>query len=187
MQSAYRCNHSSETALLRVQNDILRSMDNQTVTMLLLLLDLSAAFDTVSHSILIRRLKDRICVSGKALEWFISYLSDRKQSVCINNSHSECVNLKYDVPQGSVLGPILFTIYTLPLADIVKKHGVDYHFYADDTQLYMSFTPSSTNDDDSVDKLKHCLSDIKNWMTKNMLKVNTDKRRYLLFGTPHQL
>ena len=72
MQSAYRCNHSTETALLRVQNDILRSMDNQKVTMLLLL-DLSAAFDTVSHSILIRRFKDRIGVSGKALEWFISY------------------------------------------------------------------------------------------------------------------
>ena len=176
MQSAYRCNHSTETALLRVQNDILRSMDNQKVTMLLLL-DLSAAFDTVSHSILIRRLKDRIGVSGKALEWFISYLSDRKQSVCINNSHSECVNLKYGVPQGSVLGPILFTIYTLPLADVVKKHGVDYHFYADDTQLYMSFTPSSTNSDDSVDKLKHCLTDIKNWMSKNMLKRNTDKTR----------
>ena len=105
MQSAYRYNHSTETALLRVQNDILRSMDNQKVTMLLLL-DLSAAFDTVSHSILNRRLKDRIGVSGKALEWFIAYLSDRKQSVCINNSHSECVNLKYGVPQGSVLGPI---------------------------------------------------------------------------------
>ena len=87
---------------------------------MLLLLDLSAAFDTVSHSILIRRLKDRIGVSGKALEWFISYLSERKQSVCINNSHSESVDLKYDVPQGSILGPILFTVYTLPLAGIVN-------------------------------------------------------------------
>ena len=140
MQSAYRCNHSTETALVRVQNDILTSMDNQRVAMLLLL-DLSAAFDTVSHSILIRKLKDRIGVSGKALEWFISYLSERKQSVCINNSHSEAVDLKYSVPQGSVLGPILFTVYTLPLTDIVKKHDVDYHFYADDTQLYMSFIP----------------------------------------------
>ena len=84
-------------------------MDNQRVTMLLLL-DLSAAFDTVSHSILIRRLKDRIGMSGKALEWFISYLSQRKQSACNNNSHSESVGLKYSAPQGSVLGPILFTI-----------------------------------------------------------------------------
>ena len=115
MQSAYRSNHSTETALLRVQNDMLRSMDIQRVA-ILLLLDLSAAFDTVSHSILIRRLKDRIIVSGKALEWSISYLSERKQSVCINNSHSESVDLKYGVPQGSVLGPILFTVDTLPLA-----------------------------------------------------------------------
>ena len=108
MQSAYRCNHSTETAL-RVQYDILTSMDNQRVTMLLSL-DLSATFDTVSHSILIRRLKDRIGVSGKALEWFISYLSEIKQSVCITNSHSESVDLKCGVPQGSVLGPILFTV-----------------------------------------------------------------------------
>ena len=96
-------------------------------------------------------------------------------------------NLKYGVPQGSVLGPILFTIYTLPLADVVKKHVADHLFHADDTQLYMSFTPSSPNSDDSVDKLKHCVTDIKNWMTKNMLKLNTGKTRYLLFGTPHQL
>ena len=82
------------------------------------------------------------------------------------------------------MGPILFTVYTLPLADIVKKHEVDYHFYADDTQLYMSFVPHS---DETVDKLKNCLTGIKKWMTKNMLKLNTDKTRYLLFGTPQQL
>ena len=186
MQSAYKSNHSTETALLRVQNDILKSMDNQKVTMLLLL-DLSSAFDTVSHSILIQRLRDRVGVCDKALEWFTSYLCERKQSVCINNSHSEYVDLKYGVPQGSVLGPILFTVYTLPLADIVKKHDVNYHFYADDTQLYMSFTPFAHHSDTTMDKLSKCLDDIKNWMTTNMLKLNTDKTKYLLFGTPQQL
>ena len=85
-------------------------------------------------------------------------LRERKQSVCINDSHSESVDLKYGVPQGSVLGPILFTVYTLPLADIVKKHDIDCHFYADDTQqLYMSFVPSSLHSDEIVDKLKNCL------------------------------
>ena len=70
---------------------------------------------------------------------------------------------------------------------MVKKHDVDYHFYADDTQLYMSFIPSSPHSDETVDKLKNCLTDIKSWMTKNMLKQNTDKMRYLLFGTLQQL
>ena len=96
-------------------------------------------------------------------------------------------DVKYGVPQGTVLGPISFTVYTLPLANIVKKHDVDYHFYADDTQLYMSFIPSSPHSDETVDKLKNCLTDIKNWMTKNMLKLNTDKTKYLLFRTPQQL
>ena len=139
MQSAYRYGHSTETALLKVQNDILRAMDSKKVTVILLL-DLSAAFDTISHTKLIKRLRDRVGIRGKALDWFISYLKDRKQSVGINKEKSAPRFLILGLPQGSLLGPILFAIYTLPLADILKKQGVRYHLYADDTQIYVFYT-----------------------------------------------
>ena len=160
MQSAYRQGHSTETALLRVQNDILCAMDNQNVT-LLLLLDLSAAFDTVSHSILIKRLRDRVGVKHIALDWFISYLSGRKQCVGINGIMSEIVELLYGVPQGSVLGPILFLIYVLPLAEILRSRSVEFHFYADDTQIYMSFVPTLSDAELTLKLLSDCVNDIK--------------------------
>ena len=136
MRSAYSRRHSTETALIKVQNDILLAMDNGNVTVLLLL-DLSAAFDTVCHSILINQLEKRVGIKGKALGWFKSYLENRQQCVNINNTKSKSCALKFGVPQGSVLGPILFPLYTLPLADILKKHGISYHLYADDTQKYI--------------------------------------------------
>ena len=136
MQSAYRRRHSTETALIKVQNDILLAMDNGNVTMLLLL-DLSATFDNVWHSILINRLEKRVGIKGKDFDWFKSCLENRQQCVNINNTKSKSRALKFGVPQGSVLGPILFSLYTLPLADILKKRGISSHLYADDTQIYM--------------------------------------------------
>ena len=112
------------------------AIDKQKLTALLLL-DLSAAFDTVSHTILLNRLQKRVGITGGALRWFQSYLENMKQFVRINNKNSKPVDLKYGVPQGSVLGPVLFSLYTLPLADLLKEHGVEYHLYADDTQIYI--------------------------------------------------
>ena len=103
------------------------------------MLDLSAPFDTVHHDILINRLKNRLGVRGNALQWFQSYLSDRRQTVFINGSKSKEKLLDCGVPQGSVLGPILFTIYTLPLGDIIRNHSVPFHLYADDSQKYAIF------------------------------------------------
>ncbi len=123
-QSAYRQFHSTETALLRVKNDVLNAMDNQNIT-LMLLLDLSAAFDTIDHDILLNRLKERCGIGGTAIRWMRSYLTDRTQIVKINNSISETKPLKYGVPQGSVLGPILFTIYTAPLGEIIEECGLN--------------------------------------------------------------
>ena len=115
------------------------SMDKGEVT--LLLLDLSAAFDTLDHGILLERLESRFGIKGTALKWIESYLTDRHQSVLINGVRSDRKSLKYGVPQGSVLGPLLFTAYTSPLEDIAARYNLSIHMYADDTQPYISFKP----------------------------------------------
>jgi hypothetical protein len=182
-QSAYRPHHSTETALLRVQNDILTSIDNKEVT-LLVLLDLSAAFDTVDHTILLNRLKN-IGIMGVVYDWFSSYLTGRSQAVHLDSVSSDSVDLTCGVPQGSVLGPILFNIYTQPLGEIARKHGLSYHFYADDTQLYTSF--SIKDSDTSVLSVSDCIADIKIWMKSNLLMLNDSKTEVVLLGTKQQL
>ena len=137
-QSAYKEFHSTETALLRVHNDILCSLD-QNKSVILLLLDLSAAFDTVDHAILISRLLNRFGVKGTALVWFKSNLTSRQQFVNVEDGMSSRRPLLRGVPQGSVLGPLLYLVYTAPIADFIKRHDLLYHLYADDTQLYISF------------------------------------------------
>ena len=139
-QSAYRPGHSTESALLSIKSDIDLALD-QGDGMLLVLLDLSAAFDTIDHSILIDRLDSCCGISGTAKDWLRSYLQDRTQTVVVGDAHSDPVNLNIGVPQGSVLGPLLFSIYILPLGDIVRSHGITHHGYADDTQLGLARTP----------------------------------------------
>ena len=139
-QSAYRQLHSTETALLRVQNDILQAVDSEGGA-ISVLLDLSASFDTIDHQKRLNLLDYSFGIRGDSLRWFKSYLQDRTQTVQIGSSTSEPVTLKYGVPQGSVLGPILFTMYTTPLGNITRNHSLVFHLYADDTQLYISFTP----------------------------------------------
>ena len=134
LQSAYKKHHSTESALLKVKNDILLNMDAQKVT-LVALLDLSAAFDTVRHDILLDRLRSRLRVTDQALNWFTSYLSDRTQRVAGNGGLSDSFPLAQGVPQGSCLGPLLLTVYTSELFDIVGRHLPSVHSYADDTQL----------------------------------------------------
>ena len=137
LQSAYKEHHITESALLEIKNDILMNMDAQKVT-LLVLLDLSAAFDTVRHDILLDRLRTAIGVSGKALEWFTSYLSGRSQQVAVNGGLSSSFLLKQGVPQGSCLGPVLFTIYTSKMFEIVEKHLPSVHCYADYSYMWGS-------------------------------------------------
>jgi len=131
-QSAYRKHHNTETALLKIQNDLLLSADNKNIS-IIALLDLSAAFDTIDHSILISRLKDTFGFNDFVLKWFISYISGRTQSVMIDNVESDSHPLLYGIPQGSILGPIIYTLYTVPLGQIIKKHDLQYHMYANDT------------------------------------------------------
>ena len=163
-QSAYRAGHSTETALLRIMNDLLCAMDQNKVSVLLLL-DLSAAFDTIDHSILLSRLGTVFGISSTALSWFESYLEGRSQIVSVDGFSSASTPLEYGVPQGSVLGPILFVLYTTPLSDVIKEHAVSHQLFADDTQIHDSSSPSSTQA--LTTALQTCTSDIKEWMNQN--------------------
>jgi hypothetical protein len=180
-QSAYRQRHSTETALLCVLNNIREAVDRGNVS-LLLLLDLSAAFDTIDHHLLMSQLSSVFGLQGTVWNWFHSYLSDRHQSVYINGTLSEPVNLVCGVPQGSILGPVLFTLYTQPLGSVIDQHNIMRHFYADDTQLVISFEPSTCTARLATSQLNMCYIDIKEWMTTNMLKLNDEKTEALLVG-----
>ena len=127
-QSAYRKCHNTETALIKISNDLLISADNKNVS-ILVLLDLSAAFDTLDHSILLNRLRDSFGLDGTVLHWFHSYLSDRKQCVKVNNICSNELSLSFGVPQDSVFGPLLYTLYTGPthfcfIFSALKQHKI---------------------------------------------------------------
>ena len=117
-QSAYKAGHSTETALLCIQNEIHLSLSKGMPTALVLL-DLSAAFDTIDHNTLLACLSTRFGFTGNVLRWFTSYLLDRFQSVKIGSAVSECFKLTFGVPQGSVLGPLLFSLYTSPLSKVI--------------------------------------------------------------------
>ena len=186
LQSAYKAGHSTETALVRVHNDICTAMDQNQVT-ILVLLDLSAAFDTVDHSILLRRLSDVVGIKGKALEWFESYLVGRTQRVKVRDAFSREFELSCGVPQGSVLGPLLFTVYLLPLGDLVRKHGLSFHLYADDSELYIVFKPLPCQIALTIDKTSACADEIDNWMVDNNLKFNGDKTDMIIIGTRQML
>ena len=157
MQSAYREHHSTETALLKVKNDILTNLDMGHVT-LLVLLDLSAPLDTVDHDILIHRLKSLLGLRGSVLQRFRSYLRGRSQQVTINGALSKTFGLECGVPQGSCLGPLLFTIYASKLFSVIKSHLPSAHSYADDTQLPLSFRPlEGTCKAEALDAMENCM------------------------------
>ena len=162
-------------------------MENQGVNVLVFFY-LSSAFDTIDHSVLIARMQHRLGISGPILDWFKSYLSDRTQCVHINGKFSAPQQLKYDVPQGSGLGPLLFSIYILPLGDIIRKHQMELHIYADDIQVYVSVCPTTSNGVKLVvSRLELCVNNINEWMSANFLKLNADKTEVILLGFKTQL
>ena len=174
-QSAYRSGHSTESALLRVHNDIAVALDRGD-DVILVLLDLSSAFDTIDQFELIKMLEVKFGIRGTVLKWMESYLTQRMQQVSVDGSVSSQTQLKYGVPQGSVLGPLLFILYTSPLCDIIKEHGIGFHLFADDTQLYLSFSRKSTPAYISAKaKMEECIDLVKCWMNRYMLKLNDEK------------
>jgi hypothetical protein len=184
-QSGFRTGHSTETALLKINNDIMMSLDKNRGT-LLLLLDLSAAFDTLHHSLLLQILKTEFGLDGVVLEWFSSYLSQRTFAVFTKTHESTSHPITSGVPQGSVLGPVLFTLYMTPLTKIFNKWNVLYHLYADDTQVYLEYDPSLESDlCVKANTLSSCLAEVGSWMSSHSLVLNQSKTQLLIVRLPH--
>jgi len=176
MQSAYRRFHSTETAVTKVFNDLLLAADIGQMSALCLL-NLTAAFDTVDHELLLRRVERQFGLRGIVLELFRSYLSGRTFRVIFSGSTSSIIYIVCSVPQGSVLGPLLFIVYTADLADIAQKHGASLHAFADDTQVYLHCRRTDTTS--AAAQLERCIADVGHWMSANRLKLNTDKTELL--------
>ena len=152
---------------------------------MLTMLDLSAAFDTIDHTILLDRLSCSFGLRDKALGLIKTYLLDRKQKIKINNLYSEELPVLFGVPQGSVLGPLLFTMYIYPIKDVINKEIFSYHLYADDTQLYSCYRNANINS--AASQISNCTSDINQWMTSNKLKMNGDKTEIMICGSKPKL
>ena len=149
---------------------------------------MSAAFDTIDANILIDTLHNRLGVKGTPLKWFRSYLSDRCFAVKVGNSQSPDHKLKYGVPQGSLLGPFLFTVYSAATEAILKKHGIKYHKYADDIQIYLFYRPHVPGDlVCAIYRLRACFRELKQILTTLKLKLNDCKTEFLVLMSPHQL
>lgn len=149
------------------------------------MLDLSAAFDTVDHDILVNRLQSSFGLDGAVLKWLKSFIESRTQAVVFNGEKSTTSSLLCGVPQGSVLGPILFLLYTADVLLIAERHHINAHSYADDTQLYCSAEASCS--ETIISKMVACINDINTWMSANRLKLNTDKTQFIWLGTSPQL
>jgi hypothetical protein len=183
-QSAYRQYHSTETTLLRVQTDILDALDRGSMVVLIMT-DLSAAFDTLDHPILLKRFCHSFGIKEDALGWITSYLAGRSQRVAVQDSLSSDCALEYGVPQGSVLGPKMYCMYTRPVGDIARRHNMEHFSYADDGQGYQVLElPIQWTE--TAKQIAACVGDIQKWMESNMLKLNQDKFEYIVFHPRHQ-
>jgi hypothetical protein len=182
-QSGFRRGHSTETATLHVISELLDAVDRGDYAALVLL-DLTAAFDTVDHDILLERLRRSFGIKDKVLSWFASYLIGRTQCVRVGAATSSTTTLECSVPQGSVLGPILFVLYTVDLPSVIQRHRLAPHLYADDTQIYGHCRPSDV--DRFSTSVSDCVSDVAAWMCSNRLHLNTDKTELLWCASPRQ-
>ena len=158
-QSAYRSFHSTETAMIRITSDIHDAADKSQVT-LLAMLDLSAAFYTVDHTILLKRLVTSYGLRGSVLAWITSFLCSRKQSVMLDGYLSELFDLLRGVPHGSVLEPLLFLLHTADVIVIAESYGIHVHCYADEVQLYIHCLINNT--ENATKRLIACFASINN-------------------------
>ena len=183
-QSAYRTHHSTETALLRIHNDIVAAIDQGDVGALILL-DLSAAFDTVDHSVLIDVMRERFGITGDALQWMMSYLTNRSQVVNIASTSSSNQQLTSGVPQGSVLGPQQFVAYMEDVTNIFSNHRIYLHGYADDMQGLKRCNTSNIAQVST--EFQHLINDVGNWCCSRRLQLNERKTELIWFGSSSNL
>ena len=178
-QSAYRPRHSTETAIIKITNDLLSSTSTGSPSVVATL-DLSAAFDCVNHNKLIVRLGDDFGVGGLALDWVTSYLGNRSQYVKVGQESSKTVSVLAGVPQGSVLGPLLFTVYIAPIEQLINSFGLKYIAYADDITLYINLCGCVNT---VLHRLSGCSKAIETWLMFHDLQLNPAKSELLLVGT----
>ena len=186
-QLAYRNNYSCKTAMIKIINDCLWTMENQIVTVLIAT-DLSTAFDTVDHEILFEVLNKKFGLQNTALWWFESYLRLRSCKVSVHGGHSKEHQLPFLVPQGSVAGPVLYNAYASMLQQVVQS-PIKLHGFRDDHAIKDSFMPDNIIKAESnvIRSLEGCTTSIKGWMDENRLQVNSAKTDFILIGSRQQL
>jgi hypothetical protein len=186
-QSAYRKHYSVETAMLKMYSDLLESIDNSKVT-IVVMVDLSAAFDTIDITILIQMLKDEFGIDCTPLRWIESYLSNRTMKVLINRSSSDSEPVRFGVPQGSCAGPVIFTLYIASLNRVIQKYPADLYGYADDHKIAFKIQAGNVQNEVTVlRQLEECLKEIITWMANYKLKMNQSKTEVIVYGTRQQL
>ena len=177
-QSAYRPGHNCETALLKIMNDLLWSMERQSVSVLILL-DLSAAFDTVDHQVLLNVLERKFGIKDVAIKWFKSYLQNRGFRVCVNDAYSTRRDIDFLEPQGSINGPVLFNAYSSTIRLVIDL-GITVNAFADDYSLQKEFIPHLEQEIPTTKQLESNLVKVENWMSTNRLKLNPSKTEFVL-------
>ena len=182
-QSSYQANFSTETLLLKLMDDILKSMESQEAAALVVL-DLSAAFDTVDHDLLLVILKSHFGIDGIPLAWIRSYLNSRSFQVQVGGALSETIYIPYAVPQGSLFDPVLFICYIATLENIIQDTSTSQLGYADDHAVYNSFL--ATDELPALKKLSEVTVKIRNWMRQPFLKMNDLKTEIVIFGACSQ-
>ncbi len=169
--------------LIKIINYICLNSDSGKISVLVLL-DLSAAFDSVDYNILLQRLENWVRLSGMVHKWFSSYLEGRGYYGNIGEHKSQWTSMTCGVPQGSILAQLLFSLYMLPLSQIMRKNLLAYHSYADDTQNYLALSP---NDYSPIDSLCQCIDEINSWMCQNFLQLNKEKTEFIAFGNKDEV
>ena len=176
--------HSIETSLTSTLTDVYSSIDSGSSS-ILVSLDISAAFDMVPRDILLTTFKNTVLMDASTIEWFQSYLSSRTQSIHLNGQLSQTQPALSGVPQGSVLGSLLFMTYISPIANLLKSFNVEHQQYADDTLIYIS--TKSDFFQQSVDNLENCLYAVKSWFAHNAMSLNPTKSKTIIITTPQRL